>query len=78
MRELVKNETEERGLQPMRISTNALKALHEDTESFLSGIFRLVNRFSIHAGRVTITDDDVKLASEIIQKTPHMSQQSYI
>ncbi|XP_046567078.1 histone H3.3-like [Haliotis rubra] len=49
----------------LRMQTPALLALQEATEAFMVGLFMDVNLCAIHAKRVTIMPQDVKLALRI-------------
>jgi histone H3 len=49
----------------LRFASNALVALQESTEAYLTGVFEDANLCAIHAKRVTIMKKDMELARRI-------------
>lgn len=66
---LVKNIATGQNLTAFRWQVKALGALHEAAESYLVELFEATNRCAIHAKRVTIRPEDMKLARRIRGET---------
>lgn len=49
----------------IRFTANAMKALHEASEPFLIERFADAQLQAIHAGRITITDKDLKMVARM-------------
>lgn len=47
----------------IRFRTDAIAAIHESAEGYLTDIFKQAQIYAIHAGRTTILPRDLKLAS---------------
>jgi len=60
IKEIVKKLNDE-----LRLQSTAILALQEAAEAFLVGLFEDTNLCALHAGRVTITPKDMKLATRL-------------
>ena len=56
--------------QDLRFQSTALLALQEAAEAYLVGLFEDTNCHAIHAGRVTIMAQDLRLARRLRGETP--------
>ena len=63
VREICQNVTTEDG--PNRWQSQAIGALQEATEAFLTSLFHDANLCAIHAKRVTIQQKDIQLARRL-------------
>ena len=65
MKEVLQEECAQRKKPMMRMQANALKALHEASESYLVGLMEDANLLALHAKRVTLQPRDIHLARRI-------------
>ena len=61
----------------VRMQNLAVPALQEASEAFLVGFFQDVNKFAMHANRVTIQVKDILLAKRIRGMVRHWPGEKY-
>jgi len=65
VREIATAEASKRGIQGLRFQTNALSAMQEAAEMYLTQLFEDCILLAVHARRVTVMNKDMRLARRI-------------
>lgn len=63
------------GNPDLRITKNALNALHDASESYLVGVLRLAGCLGIHAGRLGMKRCDLRFARVLVEDLPTLESQ---
>jgi histone H3 len=66
------------GNPDLRITKNALDALHDASEAYLVGVLRLAGCLGIHAGRLGMKRCDLRLARVLVEDTPTLESQCFL
>lgn len=62
---LVREITQNMGKEELRYQSTAILALQEASEAYMVGLFERADRYRVHAGRETVSEQDLKLAKEV-------------
>jgi histone H3/H4 len=66
VRDVLKQEMDDRSRPDMRITAEALGALQEASEMAMTTLMEMSNHCAIHAKRVTLMDKDIRLVRSLV------------
>jgi len=71
VRDVVKQEMDDRSRSDMRITAEALGALQKASEMAITTLMEMSNHCVIHAKRVTLMDKDIRLVRSLVDIWDH-------